>query len=75
MHGADRTGTMCALYRIAVQGWPKKGALKEMTDGGYRFNAAFQNLLKWINALDIEQIRKRAGIAHDAKTGPSPRGR
>jgi protein tyrosine/serine phosphatase len=25
-HGSDRTGTICAVYRIAVQGWTKKEA-------------------------------------------------
>ncbi|MBU4036170.1 MAG: dual specificity protein phosphatase family protein, partial [Proteobacteria bacterium] len=31
LHGADRTGTMCALYRIVVQGWTKEEAIREMT--------------------------------------------
>src|SRR4030042_3868966 len=35
--GADRTGTMCALYRIAVQGWGKEEAIAEMTEGGFGF--------------------------------------
>ena len=29
-YGADRTGSMCALYRVAVQGWSKEEAIKEM---------------------------------------------
>jgi protein tyrosine phosphatase (PTP) superfamily phosphohydrolase (DUF442 family) len=37
-HGSDRTGTMCALYRIAVQDWSKKDAIREMRDGGYGFH-------------------------------------
>ncbi|MDO9071581.1 MAG: tyrosine-protein phosphatase, partial [Deltaproteobacteria bacterium] len=28
-HGADRTGTMIAVYRIAVQGWSKAEAIRE----------------------------------------------
>ena len=32
--GADRTGTMCALYRIIVEGWSKEEALREMREGG-----------------------------------------
>lgn len=31
LHGADRTGTMSAIYRIAIQGWSKEEALQEMT--------------------------------------------
>jgi protein tyrosine phosphatase (PTP) superfamily phosphohydrolase (DUF442 family) len=61
-HGSDRTGTMCAVYRVAVQGWTKEDAIREMTQGGYGFHRVFSNLPKWIRALDIEQIRKEAGI-------------
>jgi len=62
-HGADRTGTMCALYRVAVQRWSKEEALKEMTEGGFGFHGIWENLIQWINGLDIERIRKRAGIS------------
>jgi protein tyrosine phosphatase (PTP) superfamily phosphohydrolase (DUF442 family) len=61
-HGADRTGTMCALYRVAVQDWSKEEALKEMVQGGFGFHGIWENLIQWINGLDIERIRKRAGI-------------
>jgi len=61
-HGADRTGTMCALYRVAVQGWSKEEALKEMTQGGFGFHGIWENLVQWINGLDIETIKNRAGI-------------
>jgi uncharacterized protein (TIGR01244 family) len=62
LHGADRTGSMCALYRIAVQGWTKEEAIREMTEGGYNFHAVFGNLPKWIRELDVESIRKEVGI-------------
>ncbi len=61
-HGADRTGTMCALYRVAVQGWSKEEALKEITQGGFGFHGIWENLIQWINGLDIEGIKKKAGI-------------
>ena len=61
-HGADRTGTMCALYRIVVQGWTKEEALKEMMEGGFGFHGIWENLIQWINGLDIERIKKRAGF-------------
>lgn len=61
-HGADRTGTMCALYRVAVQGWSKEEALKEMMEGGFGFHGIWENLIRWIDGLDIERIKKRAGI-------------
>ena len=62
LHGADRTGTMCALYRIAVQSWTKDEAIREMTEGGFNFHAVFDNLPEWIRKLDIESIKKDAGI-------------
>ena len=61
-HGADRTGTMCAVYRVAVQGWTKDEAIKEMLDGGFGFHGTWANLASWINKLDIEKIRKEAGF-------------
>ena len=61
-HGADRTGTMCAAYRMAVQGWPKEAALKEMMEGGYGFHQVWKNLRPWIEKLDIEAIRRDAGL-------------
>jgi protein tyrosine phosphatase len=61
-HGADRTGTMCALYRVAVQGWSKKEAVEEMSQGEFGFHGIWDNLIRWINALDVERIKKRAGI-------------
>jgi protein tyrosine/serine phosphatase len=64
-HGADRTGTMCAVYRIAVQGWTKEEALREMTEGDFGFHEVWTNLTSWLPELDVESIRKDAGI----KTG------
>ncbi len=61
-HGADRTGAMCAAYRVAIQNWTKEDALKEMTEGGYNFHGIWKNLLKWFNKLDIDKIRKAAGM-------------
>lgn len=61
-HGADRTGTMCALYRVAVQGWKKEEAIREMTQGGFGFHGIWKNIPIWFENLDIEAIKKKAGI-------------
>ncbi|MBL7114959.1 MAG: dual specificity protein phosphatase family protein [Kiritimatiellae bacterium] len=61
-HGADRTGTMCAVYRIAIQRWTKKEAIREMREGGFNFHEVWKNLPSWIMKLDIESIKKDAGI-------------
>ena len=61
-HGADRTGTMIAVYRIAVQGWSKAEAIREMTEGGFGFHQAWSNLPRWIRKLNIDRIKRQAGI-------------
>ena len=61
-HGADRTGTMVAIYRIAVQGWTKQDAIKEMTGGGFGYHVVWKNLIKYLNKLDIEALKKKAGL-------------
>ena len=34
-HGADRTGTAVATYRVVCQGWTKEDAIDEMRSGGF----------------------------------------
>jgi len=61
-YGPDRTGTMCALYRIAVQGWTKGQAIEEMTKGGFGYHSIWKNLVDYIKELDIDKIKKKAGL-------------
>ena len=61
-HGADRTGIMCALYRVVIEGWTKKEGLDEMTKGGFGFHQVWKNLPEWITDLDVERIKKKAGL-------------
>lgn len=61
-HGADRTGTLCAAYRVIVQGWTKEDAIREMTDGGYGFHPVWQNLPDWLKDLDADAIRKQLDL-------------
>lgn len=58
-HGADRTGTMCAIYRIIVCGWTKDGAIQEMIQGGFGFHGVWDNLIKYIKDLDVEKIKQQ----------------
>lgn len=67
-HGADRTGTFCAIYRMAVQDWSKEEALREMREGGFGFHEVWANLPEWIEDLDIESIKKDAGLGSEAKS-------
>jgi protein tyrosine/serine phosphatase len=61
--GADRTGTMVAIYRVVVEGWTKVDAISEMTQGGYGFHPVWQNLIRYIEDLDVDAIR--AQVAAD----------
>lgn len=61
-HGADRTGTMCAIYRIVVQGWTKEDAVREMTTGDFGFHEVWKNLPPWIMALDVDALKKQVGL-------------
>lgn len=60
--GADRTGMMCAIYRIAMQGWSKPEAIEEMTRGGFGFYPGWEKLVDYILKLDIDEIKSRAGL-------------
>ncbi|MBW2527856.1 MAG: tyrosine-protein phosphatase [Deltaproteobacteria bacterium] len=61
-HGADRTGLVVAVYRVVVEGWSKQAAIREMTDGGYGFHSIWQNLVRYLEKLDVERIRQEAGL-------------
>jgi len=60
LHGSDRTGTMVAIYRIAVEGWTKAQATDEMVNGGFGFHPMWRNLLRYIEELDVDAIKAKA---------------
>jgi len=55
--GSDRTGTVIAAYRIAVQGWSKESAIKEMVEGGYGYHTTFVKLPQLLYSLDIDKFQ------------------
>ena len=57
-HGSDRTGTVVAGYRIAVQNWDKEDAIDEMVHGGYGHHKIFDNLRQLLRSLDVEQFKE-----------------
>jgi protein tyrosine phosphatase (PTP) superfamily phosphohydrolase (DUF442 family) len=61
--GADRTGMMCAMYRIVLCGWTKPEAIDEMKNGGFDFNPAWHDLVSFIENADIADIKRSAGLA------------
>ena len=61
--GADRTGMMCAMYRVVVCGWTKQAAIAEMKDGGFGFNPVWHDLVAFVEKADVADIKRRAGMA------------
>ncbi|OQX28436.1 MAG: hypothetical protein BWK80_00065 [Desulfobacteraceae bacterium IS3] len=57
-HGADRTGLMCAMYRIIIQGRDRQQAVDEMLKGGFGFHQIWGNIIEFIKNSDIEAIKK-----------------
>ncbi len=63
-HGADRTGLMCAVYRVAMQGWTKDEAADEMQKGGFGYHVVWENLIRYLEGLDVEACRASVGNGH-----------
>lgn len=57
-HGSDRTGAVCAMYRIVFQGVSKQKAIQEMTEGGFGFHRIYKNIIRTIEKADIEHVRR-----------------
>ncbi len=55
LHGQDRTGTMCACYRMAVQAWPLEDALAEMDAFG--FNRIWRDLRTYVASFPARRER------------------
>jgi protein tyrosine phosphatase (PTP) superfamily phosphohydrolase (DUF442 family) len=83
LHGADRTGTVVALYRMVCQGWDKTQALDELMQGGYGYHPFFTNVPEFIRQVDVGKMRQQVSgpgcplnlvdptLAHSAQTHPA----
>lgn len=56
-HGADRTGVVCAAYRIVCQNWSTGDAIAEMVEGGFGYHQIFHNIRNYLENLKVEEIR------------------
>ena len=56
-HGSDRTGIVCALYRIIFQDWTKEAAIDELRNGGYGYHVVYDNIITFIQNADIEKLK------------------
>ncbi len=66
MHGSDRTGMMTAIYRIVEQGWSKEAAIAEMTQGGFGYHPIWSNLIRYIERMDVAEIKRKVAQASAA---------
>ncbi|HUL32181.1 MAG TPA: tyrosine-protein phosphatase, partial [Thermodesulfobacteriota bacterium] len=71
-HGSDRTGLVVAIYRVTATGWTKEQAIREMVEGGYGFHSIWENLVHFIRNLDVDTIRKEAGIMNQTSGAFAP---
>ncbi len=58
-HGADRTGTVIALYRMVCQSWSREQALDELQHGNYGYHAVFDNIPAYLQQVDIAKLRRQ----------------
>ena len=56
-HGSDRTGVVCAMYRIVEQHWGREDAIRELTEGGYGFHPMWKNIPRYLRTVDIGKVR------------------
>ena len=57
-HGSDRTGVVCAMFRLVEQRWSREDAIRELKDGGFGFHKAWVNIPRYLEKVDIEKIRR-----------------
>ncbi len=60
-HGADRTGLICALWRILYQGWSRQSAIDELIEGGYGFHPIWFNIPRYLREVNLIDLRDRIG--------------
>lgn len=56
-HGADRTGLMCAMYRLVFDDWDKTSAIMEMKKNGFHF--WHRKIIAYIENSDVEALKKK----------------
>jgi len=57
-HGADRTGTVVAVYRIVVQDWEPQEAIREMKEGGYGYHTIWNTFVdRFFDKLETTKLK------------------
>ncbi len=57
-HGADRSGLVTALYRMAYENWSREAAVDEMRNGHYGYHAMWGNIPAFIAKVDVDVFRR-----------------
>ena len=57
-HGSDRTGLVVAMYRLVFQNRDKQEVIEEMKEPRFGFHGIYFNIVKYIEKLDVEHIRR-----------------
>ncbi len=58
-HGADRTGTVIAAYRMVVQGWTAEQAIAELALGGFGYHTVFPGIIDFLESMDVVAMRQQ----------------
>ena len=58
-HGSDRTGLICAMFRMVEEGWSREDAIGEMRGGGFGFHPVWKNIVRYLETMDVEKMRRR----------------
>jgi protein tyrosine/serine phosphatase len=61
-HGSDRTGLIVAMYKITFRNVSKEDAINEMINGGFGFHSIYDNIPRYINNVNIDNIRKQLNL-------------
>lgn len=61
-HGSDRTGAVCAMYRIIFQRISKAQAIHEMVEGIFGFHMIFDDIIDVIGHTNASRIGKELQI-------------
>jgi protein tyrosine/serine phosphatase len=68
-HGSDRTGMMCAVYRVVYDGWTKDEAINEWTKGGFGFHSIFEDLVEYFRQTDLKSLAPAPQTTQPAISG------
>jgi protein tyrosine/serine phosphatase len=61
-HGSDRTGLIVAMYKIVFRNETKAKAIDEMANGGFGFHAIYDNIIRYINNVNVDSIKKQLNL-------------